>query len=729
MFPPPVRSIVPSVLALAALLPGRARAQCDAHWLPGAGIPGADTYVADAIEWDPDGAGPEPELLVIAGNFQVIGNQTVRGLAGWDGQTWREIGVNAEGDIYSISALAVYEGDLIVAGSFSTMGGIPANNIARFDGASWHALGDGPQNGLTGSIGYAFALTLKVVGDRVIVGGFFDSAGGTPAVNVAAWNGSTFDALGDGLAAGVFYEGVFNITEHRGEILAAGDFTQSGAVSLAGVARFDGTSWTGFTPIPDFFPFAVTVHRGQILVGGVHVDFTDPEAFPDCWVVAWDEAVGDWTQIGGTLGSPGLFGITRFVEFQGEVYAGGDFSEDLFDLNASGLLSRFDGTDWRTVGVGGFTGFQPAVSALLEHDGELVVGGSFSRGGDIGAFNLAAWNGTGWRAFAEGTSGRVTRFVEHGGDLVASGLFDSIEGTTAHRLARWDGASWSAIGDGTIDFPVALGSFQGDLVVTAFDLPGRLRHWDGEAWSTFGDGIPDGFVAAMTVYRGKLVVGGSFVFRGPDGEEFRNVAEWDGERWRTLGEGVEGKFFGAVQALTVYRNELVVAGAIQAAGGQPAHGIAKWNGESWSSLGEGLTGNLQVLVMSLATYRGELLACGQFELAGGLPARNLASWDGHAWRALGPDGATTLFGPGQALAEWQGDLYVGGLFWFAGGVEVHNVARWDGSTWSALGGGLDPAGFGAVDALIGFRDHLFAGGTFLHAEDEVSAFLARWGCE
>src|SRR5262245_47186822 len=102
-----------TALVTAACLLGwtcaEAVAQCEPHWLPGASLPGPDRWVSSTTNWDPDGPGPEPELLMIAGTFSTLGTQTLRGLAGWDGQIWREIGVNEEGDIYTIRALAVYQ--------------------------------------------------------------------------------------------------------------------------------------------------------------------------------------------------------------------------------------------------------------------------------------------------------------------------------------------------------------------------------------------------------------------------------------------------------------------------------------------------------------------------------------------------------------------------------------------------------------------------------------------
>src|SRR5262245_28808285 len=133
---PDPSTLAPSALSLLALL-SPASAQCPPHWAEGAGLPGAGVYVGAASTWAPAGRGPDPERLVVGRDFQLIGTQTLRGLAGGDGAAWRDIDPNSGGDIFTIRALAVYHGDLTAAGYFATLGGVAANCIARFDGRSW----------------------------------------------------------------------------------------------------------------------------------------------------------------------------------------------------------------------------------------------------------------------------------------------------------------------------------------------------------------------------------------------------------------------------------------------------------------------------------------------------------------------------------------------------------------------------------------------------------------
>lgn len=710
-------------------------AQASPHWLEGSGLPGADSFVAASTSWDPDGAGPQPELLVIAGQFQVVGSKSIQGLAGWDGAAWRAIDPNSGGDMYSIQALAVYHGDLIAAGNFSTLAGVACNNVARFDGHTWHPLGVGPDNGLVGSIGFANANTLRVVSDHLIVGGFFDHAGGVDAVNIAQWDDAAgaWTALGDGLSVGLFSEGVYSLAKYNGRLVAAGDFTQSGATTLSGVASFDGANWTGFEPIDSFFPFAVANHSGHLVAGGTYYDSSnpDPNYAGDSIVLEWDEATALWIPLGSTLGTPGFFGVTKLAEFQGDLFAAGDFGNP-FDFDAPGsLLRRWDGSAWQAIGTdfGGFNGvYQSAVATLEIHQGRLIVGGAFSHADAKGAFDLAAWDGLLWHAFGSGTNGQVFQFVPFAHKLIATGLFDSIEGAQVRRLAVWNGNSWSALNAPAISNAAPLGVFRGQLVVASGDLDGQLRRLDGNVWLPFGEGIPNGFVTCMATYQGKLIVAGNFSFIGYFGESIESIARWDGHHWRSLGTGVLGHSFTApIYAMSVFDGKLIVGGGLDSAGGSPCNAIASWNGSAWSPLGLGLTAPPgQVVVWAVTTYRGELVATGQFQDAGGVAARNIARWNGVQWQPLGDDGASTLTSWGRAMTVVGDDLFVGGAFGSAGGVGVHNIARWNGSSWSELDGGVISPGFGGVSALCKFNGQLFVGGNFLSTGAGVSAFLARW---
>src|SRR5262245_55045382 len=128
------------VSALAAG-PTAAQGQCPFDWFPGEGAAGIMGGVLAATAWDPDGAGPQPELLVVGGTFRVAGGVIANNVAAWDGSAWQPLGSGMSGGFPTqVLALAVYNGELIAGGYFRTAGGASANAIARWDGTAWQPL-------------------------------------------------------------------------------------------------------------------------------------------------------------------------------------------------------------------------------------------------------------------------------------------------------------------------------------------------------------------------------------------------------------------------------------------------------------------------------------------------------------------------------------------------------------------------------------------------------------
>src|SRR5436190_2956429 len=72
-------------LLIAAGVNLRAAGQCQPQWLPGEGIPGVNGTVYATTTWDPDGPGPQPELLVVGGLFTLAGATLANNIAAWDG--------------------------------------------------------------------------------------------------------------------------------------------------------------------------------------------------------------------------------------------------------------------------------------------------------------------------------------------------------------------------------------------------------------------------------------------------------------------------------------------------------------------------------------------------------------------------------------------------------------------------------------------------------------------
>jgi hypothetical protein len=169
-------------LAVSLCLPvAPVRAQCPDHWLPGQGLPGVNGYVYAMTTWDPDGPGPQPELLVVGGFFGVAGEVLAANIAAWDGVAWHPLGSGMNG---SVEALTVHEGQLIAGGEFTTAGGVAANYIARWDGTEWHPLGSGMGGG---DYPYVCVYDLTVHDGQLVVGGIFFTAGDQASAYLARW--------------------------------------------------------------------------------------------------------------------------------------------------------------------------------------------------------------------------------------------------------------------------------------------------------------------------------------------------------------------------------------------------------------------------------------------------------------------------------------------------------------------------------------------------------------
>jgi len=131
--------------------------------------------------------------------------------------TWSSLGTGSSNGVNGfVYALAVVGNEVVVGGDFTSAGGVSANYVARFNTQTntWSALGTGSSNGVNG-----FVYALAVVGNEVVVGGGFTSAGGVSANYVARYfppttNPPTHTISADGLyffpptGVSIFFTGV-----------------------------------------------------------------------------------------------------------------------------------------------------------------------------------------------------------------------------------------------------------------------------------------------------------------------------------------------------------------------------------------------------------------------------------------------------------------------------------------------------------------------------------------
>lgn len=335
--------------------------------------------------WQPVGSGMNDDVraftefegdLVAGGWFTTAGGETANRVARWDGSEWLSIGSVGDPDNWqaSVHTLTVFDGDLIAGGGFITADGQTVNNIARWDGSNWQSMGDGMDNAVLG---------LTVFEDDLIAVGTFRHAGGEQAQYVARWNGTEWQPMASGMNGSVSAVEVFG-----SDLIIGGVFKSIGGQAATRVARWDGTGWQPMGTVGDpddsnEWVLALTVFDNELIVGG-RFETTDGREVNN--VARWD----------GSGWQPLDTGTSREVQtlttFDGDLIAGGHF------ITASGIevrrTARWDGSRWQPMGPGigsPHTGLS-SVDALIVHDDNLFVGGEFtSTGSGKSANNVARW--------------------------------------------------------------------------------------------------------------------------------------------------------------------------------------------------------------------------------------------------------------------------------------------------------------------------------------------------
>src|SRR5688572_28609702 len=116
------------------------------------------------------------------------------------GRNWFSLPQEVSGG--TVFDLVEFQGQLIACGTFIMAGDEPVNGIAAWDGSTWSALG----NGFTLYGGLAYPRYMKVYHDSLFVIGSFDTAGVVSCFNVAGWDGNSWFSLGN--ASYIFTESI-----------------------------------------------------------------------------------------------------------------------------------------------------------------------------------------------------------------------------------------------------------------------------------------------------------------------------------------------------------------------------------------------------------------------------------------------------------------------------------------------------------------------------------------
>lgn len=617
---------------------------------------------------------------------------------------------NLPGVLYGpVSAVALGpDGDLYVGGYFFSAGGVEAANVARWDGRRWWPLGGGTDGEVR---------AIVVAGDDVFVGGSFSKAGDVLSKGVARWDGARWHSLAGGLEDGYASPGkAYALAYVDGTLYVGGTFVKAGTTEARGLAAWDGMQWRepGGGVLSTVYSdgtssagtvYALAPHGDELYVGG---QFGYAGQQPARSIARLHTGTGAWSALGeGLAQNEYSHGTAYALAVDGDdLYVGGDFVT-AGTVTANGM-ARWDGAagTWSTLGSGLQAQYgSPQVRALAFVGETLYVGGAFIFAGGNTANAIATWQNGAWSpVVSNGRNGLDSYAALHGmvasqGQLYVVGDFDTVGDVSVNNVTRWD--------------------------------PGT------QTWNALGEGVSSGtccgYVQAVAVAPGgDVYVGGYFEYAGSVAAN--NIAHWDGTRWHALGEGIPE---GTVYALAVIGDDVYVGGSFTSAGGRAATNVARWNRatRSWHALGNGVNGAVYALAADGAT----LLAGGDFTAAGNVDAEDVARWDGTAWSRLG-QGVTFSGGSRiQAIVASGGTVFLGGDFSSIKTAQMQASAPagalvvWDSATdkWYGLGAGLLQTGSygdyaGDVRALALIGNDVYVGGNFDKANTIAAHNIARF---
>ncbi|MBI4931922.1 MAG: T9SS type A sorting domain-containing protein [Bacteroidetes bacterium] len=156
------------------------------------------------------------------------------------------------GPVYALQA--VDSANVFAGGVFDSAGTIKAMNIAKWNGASWDSLGSGVNGTVKALLAY---------NGKLYAGGNFTMAGGASANNIAVWDGTNWSAIGTGTDGTVYA-----LTIHNGELYAGGSFTQAGGNTVNNIARWDGINWSALDGGRNNEVYALASFQGDLYAGG-----------------------------------------------------------------------------------------------------------------------------------------------------------------------------------------------------------------------------------------------------------------------------------------------------------------------------------------------------------------------------------------------------------------------------------------------------------------------------
>ena len=218
-----------------------------------------------------------------------------------------------------------------------------------------------------------------------------------------------------------------------------------------------------------------------------------------------DFAVAQWSGLGNGLNGQ----VSAIVEFQNELYVGGKFTANGTNATTLNHIAKWNGTSWSAVG----SGFDEEVKTFVVFNNQLYAGGTFTHSGATALNHVAKLSGGTWVDVAQGFNSNVNALYVFQDALYAGGAFSQSGATAVNKIAKLVSNSWTNPNNTIVTGEVkAIAQHLGNLYIGGFPF-GVLR-MDAATWTSIG--ALSGQVYAMGSFQYQssttkyLYIGGDF---------------------------------------------------------------------------------------------------------------------------------------------------------------------------------------------------------------------------
>ncbi len=356
-------------------------------------------------------------------------------------QQWYPLaGGMPSGAVYSIEVDTV-RNMVYAAGSFQTVDTIAsANGYAQWNGTGWSRMGTPNFD-----VGVANKNVIKLFNDTILLGGYFNH----PNTYMAMWpllsgpwqQHSPSSTFTGSTRASLWFMGIADFCMYNNDLYACGTFEKSnfGTTNYTptnNIAKWNGSYWEGVGNPPGVSKYSIidwshveemVEYNNELYIVG---SFDSVGGVPAINIAKWNGT--NWAGLGNGQTAPVINGLGLFCAevYNGELYVAGGYFE----------IYKWNGTNWSMV-----TNVDRPVYNMCVYNGELIVTGEFDSIGGISSKGLARYNGQSWNTgfgtgfeftgggtFHQGMSLKVLN-----NELYVGGYFDKVNGITAHGIARY----------------------------------------------------------------------------------------------------------------------------------------------------------------------------------------------------------------------------------------------------------------------------------------------------